>query len=143
MNEWIDSSIQCFQGPIHSPVHTQYIYIYKKQNHRAFLSCVFLNLSEYEWLALAWKPWTAPALTLTHPDADSALRISQVWKGSAESHKSPTAIVIAVLLFYQGWDGHEKKSKNFMYLPALQCNQYAQVIESYVAGQQANSTKRP
>lgn len=42
------------------------------------------------------------ALKLTHPDADSALRVSQAWKGSAESHKSPEAPVIAVLLSSQG-----------------------------------------
>lgn len=42
------------------------------------------------------------ALKLTHPDADSALRVSRAWKRSAESHKSPNAPVIAVLLSCQG-----------------------------------------
>lgn len=42
------------------------------------------------------------ALKFAHPDADSALMISQAWKRSAEGHESPNAPVIAALLSHQG-----------------------------------------
>lgn len=57
----------------------------------------------------AWK--------LTHPNADSALSLSQAWKGSAESHRSPSTPVIAGLLSLQRKAVHEQKRAKTLSAP--------------------------